>query len=70
MIKFERENYSKYSMWIDDDFGGTLVYDAEQEAWVLWPERINDGVTYFDDLDLTQETIIEEYKAWKKEWSL
>ena len=57
-------------MWIDDDFGGTLVYDAEQEAWVLWPERINDGVTYFDDLDLTQETIIEEYKAWKKEWSL
>ncbi|KRL72483.1 hypothetical protein FC54_GL001062 [Ligilactobacillus saerimneri DSM 16049] len=57
-------------MWIDDDFGGTLVYDSEQEAWVLWPERINDGVTYFDDLDLTQEKIIEEYKAWKKEWSL
>lgn len=39
---------------------GTLKFDAEQNAWVLWPEQIDDAVTYFDDLDETKEAITDE----------
>ena len=39
---------------------GTLVFDHEQSAWVLWPVSIDDGVSYWDDLVETEETITDE----------
>ena len=36
---------------------GELEFDKDQEAWVLYPESIDDGVTYYEDLKETQEEI-------------
>lgn len=49
---------------------GTLVFDDEQNAWVLWDDAyldnhgiiqlIGDGVTYYEDLNETEEQIKDE----------
>lgn len=36
---------------------GELIFDVDQDAWVLWPKQIDDGVTYFDDLQETEDQI-------------
>lgn len=36
---------------------GELIFDVDQDAWVLWPKQIDDGVTYFDDLKETEDQI-------------
>lgn len=35
---------------VDNELFGTFKRDDDQNAWVLWPVSIDDGVTYFDDL--------------------
>ena len=37
-----------------------LVFDDEQDAWVLWPETLDDGVTYEESLEETKQEIIDE----------
>lgn len=44
-VKVNEENY------------GELIFDTDQDAWVLWPKQIDDGVTYFDDLQETEDQI-------------
>ena len=39
---------------------GSLEFDHEQNAWVLWPVSIDDGVSYSDDLAETEKTITDE----------
>lgn len=34
-----------------------LIFDTDQDVWVLWPEQIDDGVGYFDDLKETEDQI-------------
>ena len=52
---------------------GDLIFEDEQNAWVLWPVSIDDdgvmwpvsiddGVSYSDDLAETEETITDEIK--------
>ena len=36
---------------------GELSFDTDQDVWVLWPEQIDDGVGYFDDLKETEDQI-------------
>ena len=36
---------------------GVLIFDTDQDVWVLWPEQIDDGVGYFDDLKETEDQI-------------
>lgn len=36
---------------------GELIFDTDQDVWVLWPEQIDDGVGYFDDLKETEDQI-------------
>ncbi|UWI46739.1 hypothetical protein HR118_03140 [Lactobacillus paragasseri] len=45
MVEVNGENYGK------------LIFDTDQDAWVLWPKQIDDGVTYFDDLKETEDQI-------------
>lgn len=44
-VKVNKENY------------GELIFDTNQDAWVLWPNQIDDGVTYFADLQETMDQI-------------
>lgn len=58
---------------INDDNGGFIEYDPEQETWVFWEASetgsvtfgnrsgtYGEGVTYFKDLEETEDTIREE----------
>lgn len=63
MIRFEIENQTEYKVFKDQDLYGALSWDAGQEVWVLWPEQTDDGISYFDDLEETKETITEELEA-------
>ncbi|OYR88412.1 hypothetical protein [Lactobacillus taiwanensis] len=49
-VKVNKENY------------GELIFDTDQDAWVLWPKQIDDGVTYFADLQKTMDQIRYELK--------
>ena len=48
---------------VDGDKYGILIFDHEQNVWVLWPSTIDDGVSYSDDLAETQEIITEEIQG-------
>lgn len=63
MIKFEKNNQNEYQVYQGRDLYGVLSRDDDQGVWVLWPEQIDDGVSYFDDLEETKETIKDELEA-------
>ena len=62
-IKFEKNNSKEYQVYKGQDLYGALIWDADQEVWVLWPEQIDDGVSYFGDLEETKEAIKDELEA-------
>lgn len=49
---------------VDGDKYGILIFDHEQNAWVLWPSIIDDGISYSDDLAETEETITDEIQTY------
>jgi len=59
-IKFIQDNPEKYTVEVDNAKYGKLLFDEDQNAWVLFPDDIDDGVTYFNSLDETKETIADE----------
>jgi len=61
-IEFNGVDTNKYGVLVNEDDYGTLTFDEEQGAWVLWPISIDDGVTYFEDLEETKEAIADEIK--------
>lgn len=36
---------------------GTLEFDRVQNAWIFWQAGTDQGVTYFDSLKETEETV-------------
>lgn len=62
MINFN-QNDNTVDVYNNDDRIGYLEFDQEQEVWVFWPNDINDGITYFEDLKETEDTIAEEQEA-------
>ncbi|VDG18451.1 hypothetical protein MUDAN_BIHEEGNE_03315 [Lactiplantibacillus mudanjiangensis] len=60
MTKFNKINENEVEVELNDETFGTLKFDAEQDAWVLWPVSIDDAVSYFDNLDETKEAITDE----------
>ena len=45
---------------VNGDRLGIIQFDHEQDAFVYWPNDIDDGVTYFDSLVDTECLIAEE----------
>ena len=45
---------------VNGDLLGIIQFDHEQEAFVYWPNDIDDGVSYFDSLTDTEQLIAEE----------
>lgn len=44
----------------DWDTLGALEFDDDQGAWVFWQAESGQGVTYFDSLEDTEETLKDE----------
>jgi len=59
-IKFIKDNPEEYTLEVDNDKYGKLLFDEDQNAWVLFPDDIYDGVTYFRSLDETKESIEDD----------
>ena len=65
-IQFSTQYDDRVEVLIDGDNYGTLVFDREQNIWVLWPAMIDDGVSYSDDLEETKDIITGEVMAGGK----
>ena len=59
-VQFSTPYKDQVEVTINGDKYGTLIFDHEQSAWVLWPVSIDDGISYSDDLAETEETITDE----------
>ena len=59
-IKFIKEDKENYTVELNNERYGSLEWDQEQNAWVLWSLAINDGVTYFESLKETIAYIKDE----------
>lgn len=62
MTKFNEIDKNEVEVELNGATYGTLKFDAEQNVWVLWPNDIDDAVSYFDNLDETKEAIADELK--------
>lgn len=59
-IKFIKEDKENYTVELNNERYGSLEWDQDQNAWVLWPLAIDDGVTYFESLKETIAYIKDE----------
>ena len=66
-IKFSTPYEDQVEVIVNGDNYGTLVLDHEQNAWVLWPVSIDDGISYSNDLTETKETIINEIQSYNED---
>ena len=65
-VEFNELDAKNIEVLVNGDNYGKLAFDEEQDAWVLWPNSIDDGVTYFDDLKETKEAITDEIKDYSE----
>lgn len=65
-IAFSEAIDNEVEVTVNGDSYGVIKFDAGQNAWVLWPVSIDDGVSYFEDLEETEETIKDEIIAFDK----
>lgn len=66
-IQFSKPADNEVEVTVDGSTYGVIKYDADQSAWVLWPEAIDDGVSYFDDLAETEEAITDEIQSYTED---
>ena len=59
-VQFSTRYEDRVEVIVNGNNYGTLIFDHDQNAWVLWPSTIDDGVSYSDDLAETQEIITDE----------
>lgn len=66
-VEFNEIDAQNVEVLVDGDTYGELNFDSDANAWVLWPIDIDDGVSYFDNLEETKEAISDEIVAFDKE---
>ena len=65
-VEFNESNAQEsVVVFVDGDKYGEIIYDYDQGVWVLWPDQIDDGVSYFDSLKDTEEAITREIQNFK-----
>ena len=65
-VQFDKADAKNYDVLVNENDYGKLTFDEEQDAWVLWPNSIDDAVTYFEDLEETKEAIADEIKDYSE----
>lgn len=66
-IKFIKEDKENYTVELNNERYGSLEWDSDQNAWVLWFWGCygDEGVTYFEDLEETEDYIRDELEGGK-----
>jgi len=67
VVEFSETSDTEVDVFVDKNRYGKLQFDAEQDVWVLWPIQIDDGVSYFEDLAETEETITDEIQIYNED---
>ena len=64
-IKFIKEDKENYTVELNNERYGSLEWDSDQNAWVLWFWGCygDEGVTYFEDLEETEDYIRNELEG-------
>lgn len=65
-VQFSAAYENKVEVTVDGDKYGILIFDKEQNAWVLWAVSIDDGISYSDNLVETEETITDEIQSYNE----
>ena len=55
------EDKNTIEVYINDEKEGTLEFDPDQKAWVFWPTKIDDGITYWESLKETKSSLEDDY---------
>lgn len=63
-VQFSTPYEDRVEVIMNGDNCGTLVFDHEQNVWVLWPSTIDDGISYWGSLAETEETITDEEREY------
>ncbi|MDC4184572.1 hypothetical protein MK904_00480 [Loigolactobacillus coryniformis] len=66
-VEFNEIDAQNVEVLVNGATYGKLNFDSDANVWVLWPEDIDDGVSYFDNLEETEESIKDEIIAFDKE---
>jgi hypothetical protein len=61
-VQFSNRYEDRVEVIVNGENYGTLIFDHDQNVWVLWPSTIDDGIIYSDDLEETEEIITDEIK--------
>lgn len=64
--KFSTPYENQVEATVDGDKYGTIKFNHEQNAWVLWVSAIDDGISYSDNLAETEETITDEIQSYNE----
>ena len=51
-------------VYVDDENYGDLDYDSENKEWVLWPNQIDDGISYWESLKESEDEIKFELESY------
>ena len=64
-IKFIKEDKENYTVELNNERYGSLEWDSDQNAWVLWFWSCygDEGVTCFEDLKETEDYIKDELEG-------
>lgn len=63
-VSFERIDRSHVVVYVDDENYGDLDYDSENKEWVLWPNQIDDGISYWESLKESEDEIKFELESY------
>ena len=66
-VQFSTPYKDQVEVTVDGDKYGILIFDHDQNVWVLWPSTIDDGISYSDDLAETEETITDEIQSYNED---
>ena len=64
-VTFSKDDAKNYSVDVDNKAYGKLTFDEDQNLWVLWPDQIDDAVSYSDDLKETEDQITDEIQSYE-----
>lgn len=63
-VSFERIDKSHVVVYVDDENYADLDYDSENKEWVLWPNQIDDGISYWESLKESEDEIKFELESY------
>lgn len=66
-VTFSKDDAKNYSVDVDGETYGKLTFDGDQNVWVLWPDQIDDAVSYSNDLKETEDQITDEIQNYDDE---